>query len=430
MSLRSRSGSTATAAAATAILLIACGAPDTSGAEDRDDGVIRVGLVAPFTGPLAAAAEDLEAGWELYWKERGNTKVAGTEVEWYTADDANDPATGVTQTKALVSQRNVDFVVGPVTSAVGSAVGEEMARAKVPVFVPVLSDDNITQRSPIEGMVRIAGWTASQVTHPLGAWTYDQGYKKVTTLCFDMTFGYEHCGGFVNAFTDKGGTIGEQLWQQLGEQDYTSFITQIRDSNPDAVFLGTSGSDSVRFVQAWSDFGLKDEIPLIVTETVTDQSNLRSMKDDAIGIISAGHYAEGMDSPANEQFVEAFQQEYNRLPSYFAAAMFSAADWLVKGIEEVDGDVTDTEAFVDAVKAITLADSPLGELELDSYNNTILNIYIREAVKREDGEVWNVVRETIPEVSQFWEYDPEEYLDHPAYSRDYQGNGVWPDPKS
>jgi branched-chain amino acid transport system substrate-binding protein len=44
---------------------------------------------------------------------------------------------------------------------------------------------------------------------------------------------------------------------------------------------------------------------------------------------------------------------------------------------------------------------------------------------REDGRVWNVVLETIPAVSQFWTYDPEEFLSQPVYSRDYQGVD-WP----
>lgn len=391
-------------------------------------GSIEIGIIAPITGPLAAASEDLQDGWEAFWEQRGDTTVAGREVNWRVVDDANDPATGVTQAKALVDSHDIKFVVGPVTTAVGAAVGEELSRSNIPLFVPVLSDDNVTQRSPISGMVRIAGWTASQVTHTLGAWTADAGYKNAVTLCFDMAFGYEHCGGFVNTFTDKGGVILQQLWQQLGEQDYGAFFTQIRQADPDVVFIGTSGSDSVRFLQAWNDFGMDAEYPLVVTETVTDQSNLRSMGSDALGIISAGHYAEGLDEQANDDFVKFFEEKYSRLPSYFAAAMYTAALWLVEGIEAVDGNVEDSDAFIDAVKSVKLESSPLGSLSLDEYDHTTQDIYIREVAEREDGVIWNEVKEVIPQVSQFWEYDPEEYLTHPAYSRDYQGDGVWPEP--
>jgi len=413
---------------ATALVVAGCGTPDDNrGEASGADGTVQIGIIAPFTGPLAAAAQDLIDGWELYWEQRGSTTVAGQEVSWVTADDANNPATGITQAKSLVNTKGIDMLVGPVTTAVGAGVAEEMAREQIPVLLPVLSDDNVTQRHPIEGVTRIAGWTASQVTHPLGQWAYDQGYRKVATLCFDMAFGYEHCGGFVNTFTDAGGTIVTQLWHQLGEQDYATFVTQLRDSGADAVFVGNSGSDSVRFLQAWADFGV--DIPLLTTETVVDQSNLRSMDDNAIGIISAGHYAEGLQTPANQEFVQAFQERTGRLPSYFAAAMYSAAEWIVQAIEAVDGDVSDRAAFQEAVRSVQVEDSPLGRMYLDEYHHTTQDIYIRRVEKRPDGLLWNAVVETIPEVSQFWTYDPEEYLAHPAYSRTYQGNGVWPDPQ-
>jgi branched-chain amino acid transport system substrate-binding protein len=171
------------------------------------------------------------------------------------------------------------------------------------------------------------------------------------------------------------------------------------------------------------------DIPLLTTETVVDQSNLRSMDDNAIGIISAGHYAEGLQTPANQEFVQAFQERTGRLPSYFAAAMYSAAEWIVQAIEAVDGDVSDRAAFQEAVRSVQVEDSPLGRMYLDEYHHTTQDIYIRRVEKRPDGLLWNAVVETIPEVSQFWTYDPEEYLAHPAYSRTYQGNGVWPDPQ-
>jgi len=78
-----------------------------------------------------------------------------------------------------------------------------------------------------------------------------------------------------------------------------------------------------------------------------------------------------------------------------------------------------------AVRDAQLADTPFGPETLDEYDNPIFNVYIRETVLRDDGEVWNVVKETIPNVSQFWTYDPAEFLAQPVYSRDYQGID-WP----
>ena len=46
-----------------------------------------------------------------------------------------------------------------------------------------------------------------------------------------------------------------------------------------------------------------------------------------------------------------------------------------------------------------------------------MNIYIRK-VERKDGQLMNTIIETLPEVSQFWSYEPKAFLAMPAYSRE------------
>ena len=44
-------------------------------------------------------------------------------------------------------------------------------------------------------------------------------------------------------------------------------------------------------------------------------------------------------------------------------------------------------------------------------------MYIRK-VERKDGQLVNIIVETFPDVSQFWTYDPKQFLAAPTYSRD------------
>jgi branched-chain amino acid transport system substrate-binding protein len=53
---------------------------------------------------------------------------------------------------------------------------------------------------------------------------------------------------------------------------------------------------------------------------------------------------------------------------------------------------------------------------LDEYGSPIQSIYIRR-VERVNGELQNTVVDTVPRVSQFWKYNPAEYLRQPLYSR-------------
>ena len=84
--------------------------------------------------------------------------------------------------------------------------------------------------------------------------------------------------------------------------------------------------------------------------------------------------------------------------------------------EAVGGNVEDRTAFMTALRKVKVADVPRGPLELDEYGNPIENVYIRK-VERVNGELQNTVIETFPNVSQFWKYNPAEYLRQPLYSR-------------
>ena len=64
------------------------------------------------------------------------------------------------------------------------------------------------------------------------------------------------------------------------------------------------------------------------------------------------------------------------------------------------------------------ADQPRGPFKFDSYGNPIDNMYIFKIVKK-NGKTEKEVIQTIPNISQFWKYDPEKYMQAPEYSRSY-----------
>jgi hypothetical protein len=72
-----------------------------------------------------------------------------------------------------------------------------------------------------------------------------------------------------------------------------------------------------------------------------------------------------------------------------------------------------------AGRKVEIADAPRGPVKLDAQGNPIQNVYIRKVERNKDGELQNTVIVTIPAVSQFWKYGPEEFLKQPVYSRDF-----------
>jgi branched-chain amino acid transport system substrate-binding protein len=72
-----------------------------------------------------------------------------------------------------------------------------------------------------------------------------------------------------------------------------------------------------------------------------------------------------------------------------------------------------------ALRSAAVTNDPRGVVRLDDYGNPIMNVYIRKVERSRDGKLVNAVVKTYGGVSQFWSYDPKQFLASPVYSRDY-----------
>ena len=386
---------------------------------------IKVGLLQPLTGGLAASGGDAKDGFELYWETKGAT-AGGCDIEYRVVDTAGNPDTALQLVDELVDNYGADIIVGELLANVTLALADRLKDKDVIFMSPIGSADDLTQRevASYPNFTRAGGWTSSQTSHVLGDWAYEQGYRNVATICTDYAFGHEMCGGFTQVFTEAGGTVvpDQQLWNPLGSTDLGTYVTQLDGFGVDAVFALQVGASVSDLLNNWTNFGLKDSLPMLGGEVMLDVSNIRNVPaEQVLGLISSGHWAEGLDAPATQEFVEVFDGATDRIPSYYAAATWTAAQYIQETIEAMGGDISDRTATLEVMKGLAL-DTPFGPSVLDDYGNPIYDIYIRQVVEREDGRVWNIVIDTYTGIDQFWPKTAEEYLAQPVYSRDFQGN--------
>jgi branched-chain amino acid transport system substrate-binding protein len=91
---------------------------------------------------------------------------------------------------------------------------------------------------------------------------------------------------------------------------------------------------------------------------------------------------------------------------------------IAEAVKAIGGKVEDRAALMAALRQVKITDAPRGPVAMDPYGNPTQNIYIRK-VERVDGTLQNTVIHTYPNVSQFWKYDPQKFLEQPVYSREF-----------
>jgi branched-chain amino acid transport system substrate-binding protein len=403
--------------AALALAASAC-APDEDGGGGQAGGTVKLGFVSPVTGFVAALGTDMRRGWEMYWSQNGG-KAGDTTVQTVFEDDTGDPDVALTKARRLVEQEQVQLVAGPILANTAYAVAGYVAGRGLPT-VQMTGADDLTQRK-FNPLVLRVGYTSSQSNFPAGQWAYEQGHRRAVTICPDYAFGWESCGGFVSAFVKAGGRISKQVWHPLGTQDFSTYVSQARQANPDVVFVGSAGGpDAILLYKAWTGFGLKDKIPLIGNCCFADQVFLREVGAEALDLQSFTYWVEGRDSPVVQSFVKAYEQQHKEIPSLYAAGAYTMAQVVAEALKKTGGKI-EGKAFIDAARQVSLSDSLYGALTFDDTNNVVGPVYLTRVARREDGTLWSVAERSFPNVSQFGSEGKAAFLEHPVFSRDYTG---------
>lgn len=375
---------------------------------------IRIGFLTVRSGPLAAGGKQMEEGIELFLRERGYT-LAGRKVELIIADTGGNPAGAKTRTQELVERSKVHVVIGPLAAFEALAIDDYIRQTRTPTVSCSAAAEDLTQRRPNPWFVRTVG-TSAQPNHALGEHAARTlGYKRVAIIADDFAYGHETAAGFQRVFEDNGGKVVQKLLPPLSVPDYSSYITQIKH-NVDAVYAGFAGANGLRFLRQYREYGMK--IPVLGSMTTVDEGILRNMGDEALGVVSGGWYASGIDSPENKRFVEAVNKAYGANPGYYTLGAYSAGALVEAAARAVHGRVEDRESFMKALRHPGTLRDPRGEWKLDEYGNPVMPVYIRR-VERVGGKLLNAVIKTYPNVTQFWTYDPKQFLAGPVYSRDF-----------
>ena len=151
------------------------------------------------------------------------------------------------------------------------------------------------------------------------------------------------------------------------------------------------------FVKQYADSGRKAKIPLLGNGTVTDESVLPQMGDEALGVYTTLHYSAALDNPANKKFVADYRKKYNEYPSVYSEYGYVAGQVIHAALQAVDGNTEDKDKLRAAMIAVRL-NAPRGPFRFNAATQSpTQNVYLRE-VAEIGGRITNKVIHTIPNV--------------------------------
>ena len=370
---------------AIASLVAALAFATSAGAADH----IKVGFVSTLSGPSGAIGIEIRDGFQLALKMAGG-KLGGLPAELLVGDDQFKPDVGRQLAERYVKLDKVNFLTGIVFS--------NILLASVPVAF-----DNKTiyvspnaAPSPLAGkqcnpLFFVASWPNDAYHEAAGQHATSKGYKNIYLIAPNYQAGKDSLAGFKRFF--KGNVVAE-VYTTLGQLDYSAELAQVRAAKPDALYIFLPGGMGINFIKQFVAAGLSKDVPLIVPGFGADQDIIRPVGEAMLGLFDTAHWAMDLDNAANRKFVAAFENEFKRLPSVFAAQGYDTALLIDAAVRDVKGKVEDVQAVRKALKAARF-ESVRGALKFNRNQYPIQNYYLRVVGKDSQGRLVNKTIGTV-----------------------------------
>ena len=168
----------------------------------------------------------------------------------------------------------------------------------------------------------------------------------------------------------------KEIWPPLGTQDFSAYLTDIKSINPPVTYDFMPGADAVRFIQQYSEFGLKEKMPL-TGFTIIDSQTVSALGKSANRHHLGGDlHRHGRQSGEQEIRCRLSAPNTSPRPTCSRTTATSAPSALGEALKAIDGDASNKDKLAEAMTKVQF-NAPRGPFRMDpATHNPIQDIYI------------------------------------------------------
>ena len=220
--------------------------------------VVKLGHVAPMTGPQAHLGKDNEYGARLAVEE---LNARGLEIGGATAkfellaeDDAADPKQG-----AIVAQKLVDAKVQGVIGHLNSGTTIPASKLYSDAGIPQISGSATNPKYTQQGFKTAFRVMANDVQQgkALGEFAAKQGVKTVAIVDDRTAYGQGLADEFKKAAAAAGIKVVATEYTNDKATDFKAILTKIKSTKPDLVFFGGMDAQGGPMNKQMKELGIK-----------------------------------------------------------------------------------------------------------------------------------------------------------------------------
>jgi branched-chain amino acid transport system substrate-binding protein len=216
---------------------------------------VKVGVLTSATGPIALVGIPQKNSVPLLPK-----KIGDLTVEYISLDDASDPSKSVSEVKKLISEYNVDAIIGPSGSPNVLGVISFIAEAGVPLLAPVGSAAAVLPMTEQKKWVFKTTQNDDLIAKALVEHMVKTKVKTAAVIATNDPYG-ENWGRVFNAVAAKNGIkVVADVRYLRTDTSVTAQVLKIMMAKPEVVLVAAPGGPTVLPQTTLFDQGYKGQI--------------------------------------------------------------------------------------------------------------------------------------------------------------------------
>lgn len=329
-------------------------AEETAEPEPMEQPVLKLGAAVSLTGALANQGSDLRDGYE-FWKnkvnEMGGIQIGDEKylVEIIYYDDTTDAETSVKLTEKLITEDEVDFLLGPFGSGITNATSAVGEKYQVITFASMANANSIYERDfgYTFGILPLAGSQAKPALEMAAA----MGETTVAIVTPDDLWPRTVAEGAQAIAEDLGMEVVYFEAYPQGASDLSTMINQMKALSP-GVLVGTGyEAELILMTRQMKELQFNANV-VVFSGATTYLDYIESLGTDTHGVMGLDWWTaaaswEGGIFGSAQGYAEDFEAEYGYEPRYIGGAASAAGEVLRLALEEAG--TKDTEAVRQAL---------------------------------------------------------------------------------
>jgi branched-chain amino acid transport system substrate-binding protein len=330
--------------------LAACG-NDDGGSGGGSDDPIRIGTSLPLTGEFSQPGTAAQEGYEV-WREMLNDDggLLGRPVELVIKDDASNQNTIVADYNALISQDEVDLLLGTFSSLLNLPASAVAERNQMLYVEPAGGSPEMFSRG-FEYLFFSQQATADKQGKLFAEYIVglpeDQRPTTAAYPTIDDPFAAPNIEGIREILEAAGVETVYQETYAIDTRNFDTIVTAMQAADPDVVVHGAVFEDGVGLVRSMLRAGFTPTYLYQTTAPSLGEQYAEAIgAENTEGIMFAISHAPEAATPGNEEFVAKYDEMFGGLPPEDAADAFAAGQVLQAAVEAV-GNIDDQKALAD-----------------------------------------------------------------------------------